>query len=54
MRRLRSNARLFRRLAAGVPGLAVVGGGEGVAAESPVVHLALHPAPPREKVGRLQ
>jgi hypothetical protein len=65
MAELRRNAAHFRRLAAAsLPGLQVVGGagaggeegagagGEEAQAVSPVIHLALDPSPPREKVGR--
>lgn len=47
MAALRRNAATFRRLAADIPGLAVVGGEE--AQVSPLVHLALHPKPAPEE-----
>lgn len=49
MAAVQRNATLFRKAAAALPGLCVVGGSQGEAAISPVVHLALDPAPPREK-----
>lgn len=49
MASLRRNAAAFRRMAAGVQGLEVVGGAGAEA--SPLVHLALTPAPRREEVG---
>ncbi|RMZ53755.1 hypothetical protein APUTEX25_003894 [Auxenochlorella protothecoides] len=49
--RLAANAAAFRALAAGVPGLRVVGGE--AAAASPVVHLQLDPAPETYEEGDL-
>lgn len=50
MAALRHNAATFRRLAASIPGLEVVGGA--AAEASPLVHLALSPAPPHEEVSQ--